>query len=374
MKITIISAAFPLRGGIAAFTSQLYKELSQSDEVNVVTFKRQYPNFLFPGKSQLDDKDSSDKIPTKVALDSINPFNWIREGIKIRDAKPDLVIYNFWFPFFGPCFGTINRIIKKNKHTLSMVICHNVIPHEKRPGDKPFRNYFFKGIDYYVTLSKSVDNDLLAIKPSAKHRLLFHPVYSNFGEPIDKNDAKSKLKIQDEKVILFFGFIRDYKGLDTLLEAMTLVKDKINLKLLVAGEFYEDENKYKNIVKENKIEDMVEFHSDFIPSQNVKYYFSASDAVILPYKSATQSGIVQIANNFHKPLIGTDTGGLGEIIKNDVNGYLVEPDNSKQLSEAILKFYKESREKVFSENIKLNQEKYSWAKFVDGIKLLIANN
>ena len=214
-------------------------------------------------------------------------------------------------PFFAPCFRTSSRIASKNKNTQSLVICDNVIPHVRKPGDKLFTKYFFNVVKYFITMSQSVHNDLFKIISNPISKLLFHPIYSNFGEIVSKDESKKKLKIPDEKIILFFGFIRDYKGLDTLLDAMKIVRDKFNVKLLVAGEFYSNEKKYLEIINNNHLDDIVILHNDFIPSDLVKYYFCASDAVILPYKSATQSGIVQIANNFNKPLIGTDTGGLG---------------------------------------------------------------
>jgi len=370
-KITILSAAYPLRGGIAHFAGLLFKELIKTFNVNVITFKRQYPSFLFPGKTQLETGDDVQKIPTVVELDSINPINWITIGKRIKKEAPEFLILKHWMPFFAPIYGTIARIVRRNKHTKIIVLCHNIIPHEKKPGDKALTKYFFSAADYFITLSKSVENDLFSLYPNAKHKRLFHPVYSNFGESVEKQVARDKLKLGDNKVLLFFGFIRDYKGLDILLEAVALIKDKLDFTLLVAGEFYSNEEKYTKLIKELELENRVRYFNDFIPQNDVRYYFSACDVVVLPYKSATQSGIVQIANNFLKPVISTNVGGLGEVIEDDKTGYLVEKENPKKLANAILKYFNEEKEKEFSENIKKKVEKYSWKEFVNGMMELI---
>ncbi|VAX16054.1 Glycosyl transferase [hydrothermal vent metagenome] len=363
-KITIVSAAYPLRGGIAHFAGLLYKELIKYFTVDVITFKRQYPSFLFPGKTQLEKGDAVEKIPTSVELDSINPLNWIKVGKKIRDAKPDLLILKYWMPFFAPAYGVISRIVKKNGKTKILAICHNVIPHEKKPGDRAFTKFFFTAVDYFILLSNSVKDDLLSIVKKPNYKVLFHPVYSNFGNSVSKTEAKRHIKTEEERVLLFFGFIRDYKGLDVLLKAVAILKSQMRLKLIIAGEFYSNEDKYLKLIDELDLKNWVTLHNDFIPQDEVKYYFSACDVVVLPYKSATQSGIVQIANNFNKPMISTNVGGLGEVIKENQTGYLVEKENPEQLANAILKYYNENKEEEFSNNIKSEREKYSWEVFV----------
>lgn len=371
MKITILSTAYPLRGGIAHFIGLLYKELSKNHNVNVITFSRQYPSILFPGKSQLESRDTVEEIPSSVKVDSINPFNWMKVGNEIRKNAPDLLIFKYWMPYFAPVFGTISKFAKKNKKTKVIVICDNVIPHEKKPGDKALTKYFFNSVDYFITMSKSVQNDLLSYYPNSKQKLLFHPVYSNFGEPVDKETAKNQLKIKNENVILFFGFIRDYKGLDILLNAAAIIKDKLDFDLVVAGEFYSNEDKYLSLINKLQLEQKVKLFNDFIPTNEVKYFFSACDVVVLPYKSATQSGIVQIANNFNKPVISTNVGGLGEVVFNEKTGYLIEKENPGQLAETILKYYKENKEAEFVNNIKNEAAKFSWQKFVNAMMELI---
>ena len=370
-KITILSAAYPLRGGIAHFAGLLYKELIKTVEVEVITFKRQYPSFLFPGKTQLEIGDDVENISTKVELDSINPFNWIKIGREIKKEAPDLLVIKHWMPFFAPIYGTIARIVRKNGKTKIVVISHNIIPHEKKPGDKILTKYFFNSVDYFISLSKSVQNDLLSLYPEAKEKLLFHPVYSNFGKPVSKEIAREKLNLNDGKVLLFFGFIRDYKGLDVLLKAVALIKDKMDITLMVAGEFYSSEEETISLTNELGLKSIVKYYNDFIPQGDVKYYFSACDVVVLPYKSATQSGIVQIANNFDKPMISTNVGGLPEVIADGKTGYLVEKENPEELAEAILKYYNENKEAEFVENIKNEADKYSWSEFVKGMMELV---
>jgi glycosyltransferase involved in cell wall biosynthesis len=213
MKITIISPAYPLRGGIANFTGLLYRQLIKENEVNVVTFSRQYPSFLFPGKTQFEPNESDNKIPAEIILDSINPLNWKKVGKKIKADAPDLLIFAYWMSFFAPGFAKISKIVKGNGKTKILTICHNVIPHEPKPFDKALTKMFFKHVDLFVTLSGSVAQDLKRIIPNAKQKMLFHPVYSIFGESVNKEDARKRLGTSTSKVVLFFGFIRDYKGI-----------------------------------------------------------------------------------------------------------------------------------------------------------------
>ncbi len=363
-KITIISTAYPLRGGIAHYVGLLYKALSKKYSTDVVTFKRQYPKIFFPGKTQTEG-DEVEKIPTEILIDSINPLNWLRVGLKIKRRKPNLIIFKYWMPFFAPCFSTITRLAKRNGVTKALVICDNVIPHERKIGDLFLTKCFFKRVDYFVTMSDSVSRDLLKVKPNAVYKTLFHPVYSNFGAPVPKAKALERLSIKAQNTLLFFGFIRDYKGLDVLLKAVGILKKRLSFKLIIAGEFYVDRSKYIDLIDELGISDFVSLFEEFIPTSEVKYYFSAADAVVLPYKSATQSGIMQICNNFLKPVIATNVGGLGEIVKDDYNGYLVEPNNPNALAEAIEKFFQRKNKIDFAKNVKVESDKYSWEKFVD---------
>ncbi|MCU7495274.1 MAG: glycosyltransferase [Ignavibacteria bacterium] len=367
MKITIVSAAYPYRGGIADFARLLYSELAKKHEVNVITFKRQYPSLLFPGKSQTESGKTVEAIPTERLIDSVNPLNWLKVGQKIRKDAPDLLIFKYWLPFFGPAFGTIARAAKKNKKIKTLAICHNVIPHEARPGDKSFTRYFLSAMDYFVLLSKKVQDDLKKFLPDAQSKVLPHPVLSNFGLPVEKEEARKHLKLKDGKLILFFGFIRDYKGLDVLLEAMALLREKLDLKLMVAGEYYSNEEKYKSLIEKLNISGSLLMFNGFIPSSEVRYYFCAADLVVLPYRSATQSGIVQIAMNFKKPVVATNVGGLEEVVLEGKTGYVVEKGDAAAIAEAIIKFYAGNKEAEFQKNIEGEVDKYSWKRFSEGV-------
>jgi len=371
MKIVIVSPAYPLRGGIAHSAGLLYKELSKDHEVILITFKRQYPNFLFPGKSQTESVERTNRIPTEVILDSINPFSWNSTAIRIISIKPELVIFKHWLPFFAPCYGWMAKKIKKSSNAKMMAVCHNIIPHEKRIGDKVLSKYFLKKMDYFIPLSDQVKKDLFLFVKNPLYKLLPLPVFSLFGDSVDKDEAKKFLKLSDKNILLFFGFIRDYKGLDVLIEAFALVRKELDVRLIIAGEFYEPEEKYIKLIEKHKLEDSITLKKDFISTTDVKHYFSASDAVVLPYKSATQSGIVQVAVNFCKPVIATNVGGIGEVIEDGKTGFVVEKENPEKLANAIIRFYKEGKEKEFTDNMSSLKEKYSWQNFVKGMIELI---
>lgn len=371
MKIVIISPAYPLRGGIANFTAQLYKELIIDNQVIVFTFKRQYPKIFFPGKSQLESGEDVDKINTQIIIDSINPLTWRDTAKKIINFNPELVIFTYWLPFFAPCYTSIAKRVKKNTKAKILAICHNIIPHEKRLGDKILTKTFLKKMDYYITLSLEVKNDLNLFIKQPKYKVLPHPVYSRFGKSVNKQQALERLNLPEGNYILFFGIIREYKGLDTLIESMAILKSRSNIKCMVVGEFYDDESLYFNLIKKHELENNIILINEFIPTNEVKYYFSAADVVILPYKHATQSGIVQIAVNFGKPVIASNVGGLAEVIENGKMGYIVEKENPYELAVVIEKFYSERKEREFSQNISELSKKYSWKYFVDGMFDLI---
>ncbi|MEY4876712.1 MAG: hypothetical protein RL708_1861 [Bacteroidota bacterium] len=372
-KIIILGSAHPLRGGLAAFNERLAKQFQdEQNEVIVYTFSLQYPSFLFPGTSQYTDEVAPKDLNIKIKVNSINPFNWIKVGLEIANQKPDILIVKFWLPFMGPCFGTILRLVKRNKTTKIISILDNVIPHEHRIGDKQFTQYFLKPIDGFIAMSASVKKDLHSFLPQAKCDFIPHPIYDNFGEIISKQAARAKLNIaDDEKVILFFGFIRKYKGLDWILEAMKNEDiKKQNIKLLVAGEFYEDRKYYDEIIERNQLQNQLYLHTDFIPNDEVKNYFCAADCVVQPYKTATQSGISQMAYHFNKPMIVTNVGGLPEIVPHEKVGYVVE-QNTDAIANAILKFYQLHKENEMVENVKLEKKKYGWNTITNSIYNLI---
>ncbi len=370
MNITIIGTAYPLRGGIAHYVALLAEALGKRHTVSTITFKRQYPAFLFPGKSQQETGDVPVTTPAPELVDSINPFNWARVGLKLKRERPDLIIFKYWLPFFGPCFGTITRFARSNGHTKVLFICDNVLPHERRPGDRVFTRYAFSAVDYFIVQSAAVERDLKAVHPTATYRYAAHPIYSNFGSPIDKHAAREALGITDERVLLFFGYVRRYKGLHILLEAMHALPADPHVRLLVVGEFYDDETSYRTMVDRLGLSSRVTIVSDYIPTARVGTYFSAADAVMLPYVSATQSGIAQIAYNFNKPIIASNVGGLAETVRDGLTGLVVPPEDPSALADSIARFYSPGTEERLVAGVLQEKQKYSWDNLVDAIELL----
>ncbi|MDF2518053.1 MAG: glycosyl transferase family 1 [Sphingobacterium sp.] len=374
MRIVILGSAYPLRGGgIASFNERLaahFQELGH--EVDIYSFTLQYPNFLFPGKSQYSDEPAPTGLNIKTKVNSINPLNWLRVGRELRNARYDLLIVRFWMPFFGPCLGTIQRQVRKNKHTKIVCIADNIIPHEQRFGDKLLIRYFLKSVDACVTMSKSVLAELKMLSPQMPAVYTPHPLYDNYGAHLSKPEARKLLHIdQKDKVILFFGFIRQYKGLDMLLEALADARLRdLNIKLLLAGEFYGDPAPYFALIKKYHLEESIYMHTDFIPNQEVGRYFSAADCVVLPYRSATQSGITQVAYHFDLPMIVSNVGGLPELVQDGYVGYVVGPDVDS-IATGIASFYHHDKEKQFRTNIIDEKKKYSWDTFCNELLKLI---
>ena len=374
MKITIVGTAYPYRGGLAAFNERLTKEFqTEGDEVKIETFTMQYPNFLFPGKTQYSSEPTPNDLCIERSVNSVNPFNWWKVGRKIAKDAPDLLIIKYWLPFMAPCFGTIARLARRNGKTRVISILDNIIPHEKRLADRLLSNYFVGSVDGFVAMSKSVLSDLNLFDERKPRAFCAHPLYDNFGEKRSREDALKELNLDPSiSYILFFGFIRDYKGLDILLEAMAdeRMRQK-NVKLIVAGEFYNNSEKYFELEKKLGIGDSVIWHNDFIPDSQVSTYFAAADMVVQPYKSATQSGVTQIAYHFEKPMLVTRVGGLAEIVPHEEVGYVVEP-NAKAVTDALCDFYDNNRESSFVENVKLEKKKYAWSRMTETIKSLVS--
>ncbi len=372
MKILIIGTAFPLKGGLASFNERLAFALQeQGHEVEIYTFTLQYPGFLFPGKTQYSEEPAPVGLRITPLISSVNPFSWLKAGQKAAKSKADLILVKYWLPFMGPAFGAILRRAKKNRHTRVISILDNVIPHEKRPGDAPFTRYFLKPVDAFISMSHEVLRDLRTFTQEKPALFSPHPVYDNYGDPLSKTVAREYLKLRPEcRYILFFGYIRKYKGLDLLLEAMADERiAKAGIRLIVAGEYYGDKDYYDQIIDRLQIRDRLELFTDFIPNSEVKYYFSAADCVVQPYRTATQSGISQIAYHFEKPMIVTNVGGLPEIVPDGKVGFVTEVD-ARAIADSIIRFYEEQREASFAENLKEEKQKYSWHYFTGNIMKL----
>lgn len=367
MKIAIIGPAWPLRGGIADFNEALATALqSEGHEVRLFSFSLQYPKILFPGKSQFDDGAAPDDLKIVPCINSVSPYSWLTTASKIKAWKPDLVVVRFWLPFMGPSLGSICRMIRKKVKVIA--ITDNVIPHEKRPGDGVFTRYFIKSCDAFIAMSRSVLEDLGRFDTQKPRVYLPHPIYNIFGDAVPRAEALLKLKLDpDKKYLLFFGIIRKYKGLDILLEAFKQCEyKKWGLCLLVAGEFYGEEEEYRNYIRENDLQDFVLLHSYFIPSDQVKYYFSAANLVTQTYRTATQSGVTQIAYHFGKPMLVTDVGGLAETVPDGKVGYVTSVQSSV-IAEKINDYFGNNREEIMTHAVLEERNRFDWSFFIKGL-------
>lgn len=374
-KVIIIGPAHPLRGGLATFNQRLATEfIHHGYDCSIYSFSLQYPSFLFPGKTQYSNEPAPEGIKIFSVINSINPYNWIKIGNRLKKEKPDIIVVRYWIPFMGPALGTILRKVRKNKYTKIICIADNVIPHEKRLGDKSFTRYFLKSCDAFITMSEKILSDLKQFQKEKPAKLVQHPLYDNFGEIISKEEARGKLKINNEELlILFFGFIRKYKGLDLLLNAMSDERiKKSGIKLMIAGEFYEDKKPYFELIEKLGIKDQLILRTDFIPDSEVKYYFCAADAVIQPYRNATQSGVTPLAYHFEKPMIVTNVGGLPSLVPDGKAGLVTEPD-SKSIANAILRFYN-TDSRIFISPMREIKKQLSWDNLATSIIDLSKNS
>jgi glycosyltransferase involved in cell wall biosynthesis len=364
-KLVIIGPAWPLRGGLSAFDEKLATQFTEKGiQTRIDTFSLQYPSILFPGKSQYTTDPKPNNVNINVCINSINPFNWIKIGLKLYREKPDLIIVRFWIPFLAPCLGTILKIAKKNKHTKVISIVDNMIPHEKRMGDQLLTKYFVKTVDGFIAMSEKVKTDIKTFshKPVS---ISPHPIFNHFGDPITKTEARVKLGLpQDEKIILFFGYIRKYKGLDLIIQAMAdeTIK-KLGIQLMVVGEFYEDASGYHDLVNVLGLQDQIKFYSNYIPDGEVKNYVCSADFIIQPYKNATQSGVTPLAYHFEKPMLVTNVGGLADTVPNLKTGIVVEP-TTEAIAKGIKTLY-EMGENHFILNIIEEKKKYSWSQMTE---------
>jgi len=362
----IIGPAHPLRGGLATFDHRLASAFQEKGyTAEIISFSLQYPSFLFPGKTQFTDEPAPAGTPIRSLINSINPINWIQVGNKLSKEKPDLVIVRYWLPFMGPSLGTILRRIRKNNHSRIVCLADNIIPHETRPGDETFTRYFIRTCEAFLTMSEKVKEDLLPRVKRQSVTLAAHPRYDNFGAAIDSTTARAKLGIApNQKIILFFGFIRRYKGLDLLLQAMSnsTIREQ-NIKLLVAGEFYEDRAAYDKLIQQLNIHDQLILKTDFIPDSQVRDYICAADFVIQPYKNATQSGVTPLAYHFEKPMLVTNVGGLPGLVPHEQSGLVCEP-NPESIANGVLKLYQLGPLYFQPHLLRIKQE-LSWTRFID---------
>ena len=369
MKIVIVGTAHPYRGGLAAYNERLAHEfVKEGHEVEIFTFSLQYPSFLFPGKSQFSDEKAPSDLRIRRRINSVNPLNWLSVGREIKKMQPDRVIFCYWMAFMAPCFGTIARVARSPR-TKMIALVHNMIPHEPTVLDKLFPGYFVRSMDGFVAMADAVARDIRHFDKQNKPIAVSpHPIYDHFGELPDKKTAAMKLGLHEQfSYLLFFGFIRQYKGLDLLLEAFADKRlREFPIKLIVAGEFYENPEPYLQQIAKLKLENLVELRTSFIPDSEVRNYFGIADLVAQPYRTATQSGVSQIAYHFEKPMLVTNVGGLAEIVPHGKVGYVVDVE-PKQIADALLDFYQNQRAGAFIENIKTEKLKYEWSKMTSAI-------
>ena len=367
MKITLLGPAHPYRGGLASIMETMAREYqSRGHEVRIYTFTVQYPSLLFPGKTQYVETPAPADLHIERVMNTVNPLNWVRLGLRLKREKPDMVLMKYWTPFMAPCFGTIARIARTNGVTKVVCQIDNVEPHEHHIIDKPCNHYYLGAVDGFVYMSEQVHGELKAYT-QAPAIFSPHPMFENFGKSVERDEACKKIGINPaENYTLFFGLIRDYKGLDLLLEAWAKWLPE-GRKLLIAGEFYASREKYIALIERLGLQDRVVLHDRFIADDDVKYYFSAADCLVLPYRTATQSGVTQIAYNFSLPMIVTRVGGLPEIVPDGRVGLVCEPD-ADSIAAAMQQIYSGDMLSAMRENFAEERKRFSWAAMCDKLE------
>lgn len=367
ISVIIVGPAYPFRGGIANLNEALCSHLNANGiKTEIVSFTLQYPAVLFPGKTQMETSAQHFDFKITQLINSINPTSWIKTVGYIKNKKPDMVVFRYWLPFMAPCLGFIAR--KLRKHGFPVVaIADNIIPHEKRIGDQLLTKYFIQSCDAFIVMSDKVADDIKLFNPKKPVSITPHPIYSIFGDKVSRDEACEKLNLDKGfKYLLFFGFIRKYKGLDILLQAMPLIKNK-NLKLIVAGEFYESKEEYLKLIKEHHLENAIIMRDEYIPKDDVRFYFSAADLIVQPYRSATQSGVTQIAYSFDKPMVVTNVGGLPEMVTDGVSGFVTDV-NPNAIANAVDRFYVEQLAIPFTAGVQSEKNKFGWDKMIATVK------
>ena len=391
LHIVIVGTAYPFRGGLATFNQRLAQQLQdEGHHVEIITFTTQYPSFLFPGKTQLTDDPAPRGLKIRRAIHSCRPLTWMKVGNKLRKQRPDIVICCYWMAFFAPCFATIERIVKRNGHTKCLALVHNMIPHEPSILDRLFAPGFIKQTDGFVALSKSVVEDIRKMeghcrditdhtenkRSKAEKPKTFspHPIYDHYGSLISKDEACKVLRINPtHDYMLFFGLVRAYKGLDLLIEAFGQVKDRLpNLRLIIAGEFYEDEQKYRDLIFQRGLYERIILRNEFIPDSDLRLYFGAAALITQPYRTATQSGVTQVAFHFERPMLVTNVGGLSEIVHDGKMGYAVAPEPDA-IANALLDYFTEHRQEAFTDYLRQEKNKYAWNKMSHAFLQLYAD-
>lgn len=377
-RIAIVGPVHPYRGGIAHFTEMTAEVLDRrGHDVHLVSFSRQYPEVLFPGKTQLEPgSDAPDIVRnTPRVLDSINPVSWFRTGFHIRDIAPDAVVFQYWMPFFAPAYGVVARGLQRHYGIPSFAVVHNALPHERHLFDAALSRYFLRACAGHIAMSDAVAADVRSLCDApVRLEQIDHPVYERFGDPLPKVEARERLGLPPESpVLLFFGFVREYKGLHVLLDALPQIRKRLpDVRLVIAGEAYDDPERYRSLIREHGLNDVVHWHDGYVPSEDVPAYFSAADLVVQPYVNATQSGVAQIAFHFETPMVVTDVGGLSEVVPDEVAGLVVPPESPDALATAITRFFAEDMAEALRAGARRQKEKHAPARLGEAVERLIA--
>lgn len=374
MKISFVGPAYPYRGGLATIIERLASVFqARGNEVDIKTFSLQYPRLLFPGKSQFRTGEAPADLRISREVSTINPFSWWRVGRRLKNEAPDIVVLKYWTPLMAPCFGTICRLARKNGKTKVVVHLDNITPHEPHFYDRPLNRYFLGSCDGFIYMSNAVLDDLRTYLPEAKALFSPHPLFDNYGSQLPREEACGRLGLDSDRgYVMFFGYVRDYKGLDVLLDAWALLKTEgktAGRKLLVVGEVYGDDAKYREQIARLGLADDVVMHNEFVPDEEVGAWFSVADMVALPYKSATQSGVTQVAYAFGVPMVVTNVGGLSEMVEDDVVGVLAECD-ARSVADAIAKCYEGDNLERYRAGVERNKGRFSWDATADKIEKL----
>jgi glycosyltransferase involved in cell wall biosynthesis len=375
MRIVIVGTSYPMRGGIAHYVALLYRKLvERGHTVKIISFTRQYPSLFFPGKTQQDHSKEVDSVPNEPVLDSINPISWLKTFKRIRDFGAEAVVFKYWMPFFAPSYACVALLGKVFGGSRTLFVCDNIVPHEHRPGDTLLTRIVLSIIDAFIVQSDVVLSDLLTFKPRAQYALVPHPVYETFKADLTRDEARRRLGLgREDKVALFFGYVRRYKGLSVLFDAFGLLAERKDTKLLVVGEFYEPEKPYTDQIARLGIQEQVMVVNEYVPNEDVGIYFVAADVVVLPYITATQSGILQIAYNFDRPVVVADVGGLAESVDEGRTGYVVAPGDPHVWASALERFFQESKETDFSANVASYKQRFSWDQLAEAIESLLTH-
>ncbi len=370
-KIVMIGPVFPYKGGIAHYTGLMYRNLIKRYDVELVSYKMQYPKILFRKPQKDFDNDTFKIDETEYTLHTANPINWLAEAKRINAMKPQLVIIQWWHPYFSPCYSSLVKHLARDIRVL--FVCHNVFPHERFPMDKKLTRGVMRRGDFFIVHSQQDADDLLSIKPEALFEKAVLPTYNAFKfTGMDKAEARGLLnKTADEKLLLFFGFVREYKGLRHLIAAMPEIrKANGDTKLMIVGDFGGSKEEYMQLIESTGESAAIEVYDGYMPDKEVEKYFAASDLVVLPYVSATQSAVVQIAYGFDKPVVVTNVGGLPEVVTDGKTGYVVPPEDPAAIAETVGRFFAENKAAEFEENVKKEAYRYDWDRMSETVERL----